>query len=245
MRSLCLAIALAACGDVQKVPDAAVPDAYQPDSSAEVTCGPGEMACNGVCANLTSDELYCGNCNTQCSPTQACVNSTCVPANTSCNRVREIDPAAGDGVYTNPNTAKPFFCDFTNGRTIEDLAMGQYNVAHAGYSLITYEQLTDPTFQAVFIGLYNQQAGMYLIAPWVSGNCCFSLAGGLEPHFGGSYLYPSTGTSYSCSPPSPGYTGGPWRVYQAVPGTVANPPLPDDFFTTQPVTQVDQGSVGV
>lgn len=244
MRSLWLAVALAACGDVQKVPDAAVVDAYQADAAVEVTCEDGEMTCNGICANLMTDELYCGNCNTQCSPTQACVGGTCVPANTSCNRVREIDPAAGDGVYTNPNTGKPFFCDFTNGRTIEDLAMGQYNVSHTGYSLITYEQLTDPTFQAVFIGLYNHQAGMNLIAQWVSTNCCFSLAGGLEPFFGGSYLYPSTGTGYSCSPPSPGYTGGPWLVYQADLGKVATPPLQADFFTTNPVTQVDQCSDG-
>lgn len=239
MRSLWWAIALAACGDVQKVPDAAVVDAYQPDSPKEVTCGPGETVCNGVCANLMTDELYCGNCNTQCSPTQACVNSTCIPANTSCSRVREIDPNAPDGIYRNPNTGLEFFCDFTNGKTIDGLFMGQYNATYNGYALVTYEQLTDPMYQAVFIALYNQQSGMPLITQWMSTNCCFSTVGGMEFFFGGSYLYPSTGSGYACSP-TPAYTGGPWRVYQFTKGTVMNPPLQDDFFTTNPVTQLDQ-----
>ncbi len=239
MRSLWWAIALAACGDVQKVPDAAVPDAYQADAAVEVTCATGENVCNGICTDPATDDLHCGNCMTQCSPTHGCLNGSCVPRNTACTRVREIDPDAPDGLYTNPNNGTPFFCDFTNGQTLEGLAMGEFDVTYAGYSLVTFEQLSKPAYQAAFIAFYNRQGGMPLLASWVSDNCCYSTTGGMDWHFGGSYLYPSNGGAETCSPPAPGYVGGPWRLYNAISGLVLEPPLPEDFFVTNEVTQAD------
>ena len=69
MRSLWwLAVAVIACGDIEKVPDAAVPDTYAPDSKNELRRSGGETACMGGCANMMTDELNCGACGNQCSP---------------------------------------------------------------------------------------------------------------------------------------------------------------------------------
>jgi hypothetical protein len=228
---------------VQKVPDAAIPDAYAPDSPNMLTCGAGEMVCNNTCANLMTSELYCGNCNTQCSPTQGCLNGTCVPANTSCMRVRELDPAAPDGLYRNPNNDAIFFCDFTNTRTIDGVFMGQFDATYSGYNLVKFEELSTEQYQQAFIAFYNRQGGLPLLANWVSGNCCYATTGGMILHFGGSILYPSTGSSFSCNPVSPGYTGGPWRPYHVSTSAVLNPPLPQNYFTTNAVTQDNQCTV--
>lgn len=236
MRRLWWAIAFAACGDVQKVPDAAVPDAYQPDAAMELTCASGETVCNNTCTDLMTDEFYCGNCNTQCAPTQGCVAGTCVPRNTSCTRVREVDPDAPDGVYENPNNGDVFYCDFTNGKTIDGLYMGQYNATYTGYAPITFEQLSKPEFQALFIGLYNRQGGLRLIATWDSDNCCFAMAADQRWAFGGSYLFPALGSGSACNPTG-GYTGGPYWLLQGVTQTLLTPPLPDDFFVTDPASQ--------
>src|SRR6185503_2981426 len=135
MRSFVVAVALlaCACGDVLKIPDAAVIDARSPDAPKEVSCGTGEMVCNGSCANLMTSELYCGNCTTQCSPTQGCLNGSCVPANTGCQRVKDLDPAATDGTFRNPNTGGIFYCDFTARKQYE-FGLGQHNVGYAGYA---------------------------------------------------------------------------------------------------------------
>lgn len=245
MRSLWwLAVAVTACGDVNRVPDASVPDAYTPDSPNDPMCAAGEMVCSGSCANLMTSEQHCGSCTTTCAPNHGCASGTCVPANTSCARVREIDPEAPDAVYTNPNNGNKFYCDFTNNRTFDGLYMGQYDATPAGYTLVTFEQLSDPQFQALFINLYNRQAGMPLIASWVSANCCYSTTGGMDWHFGGAILYPSTGTGFSCSPPTPGYAGGPWRVYLNSNASVMTAPLAENFFVLNPVTQVAQCSEG-
>ena len=242
MRCLWWAIALAACGDVQKVPDAAVPDAYQPDSPQEVTCGPGEMACNGVCTNPMSDELYCGNCNTQCSPTQGCVNGTCVPANTTCVRVREIEPTAPDGAYRNPNTGAVFYCDYTNGKEYE-FGIGQYNVPYFGYTLMSVASFDEAT-QVAFLAVYNLIGGFATIAPFTSGLCCITQSNNNELNFGGTYLSLALNGTNACNI---NYNG----VYQLMRGqqTPYTPPLPADFFTTNPVTEAascgDTNNIGL
>ena len=179
MRSLWVAVGLGlfACGDVQKVPDAAIPDAYTPDSASMLTCGAGEMVCNNTCANLMTSELYCGNCNTQCSPTQGCLNGTCVPANTSCMRVRELDPSAGDGAYINPNTNNAFYCDFTNSMTYDGFGFGGHNGSYPGYTMMSSANFNDPQIQRAFIAVYNKQTGLANLQPGLSGgNCCFKAA---------------------------------------------------------------------
>ncbi len=239
MRCLWWAIALAACGDVQKVPDAAVPDAYQPDPPQEVTCGSGEMSCNGVCTNPMTDELYCGNCNTQCSPTQACVNATCVPANTSCSRVREIDPTAADGAYLNPNTGDAFYCDFTNNVTYDSFAMGAFNGSYPGYTMMSSANFNDPLIQKAFIGIYNEQGGATnLMAGAQGGNCCFKAAdtgAGQMLLIGGHHIYPARVDAdvNVCGGP---YTASRYRFFLAEEGPFSPFPMPADYFTTYPAS---------
>ena len=234
MRSLWLAIALVACGDVQKVPDAAIPDAYVPDTPEMVTCGTGEMNCNGNCANVMSSELYCGNCNTQCSPTQGCLNGSCVPANTTCARVMELDPAATDGGYRNPNTGVSFYCNFTSRRQYE-FGLGQHNAGYAGFSPMTVASFDDAT-KTAFIGLYNSVSGVQTIAAFTSNTCCITQPNTNELAFGAppNYLSLSLNGANQCNIT---YNG----TYQIMKGQSASGilplPLPADFFAGNPITE--------
>jgi hypothetical protein len=220
-----------ACGDVQKVPDAQVIDAYAPDSpGAGPNCGPGEMVCNGACANVMTSELYCGNCTTQCSPTQGCLAGACVPANTSCQRVKELDPDAADGAYRNPNNSQVFACDFTLRKQYE-FGLGQYNVGYGGYTIMTVASF-DASTKAAFIAYYNLVGGFPTIAPFTSGLCCVTQPNNNELNFGGTYLSLAQNGVNTCNI---NYNG----IYQIMRGqqTVYAPPLAPDFFTTNPVTE--------
>ncbi|HEY5921754.1 MAG TPA: hypothetical protein VIV11_08790 [Kofleriaceae bacterium] len=240
MRSLWwLAFALIACGDVQKVPDAAIPDAFEPDAPPNaLMCGTGEMACNGSCANVMTSDLYCGNCNTQCSPTQGCLNGTCVDKASRCTSIRLWDPAAPDGVYYNPNTGVNMYCDFTAGITYDDITMYRFDVTPAtGYTIVRSTDFANASFAKAFIGLYNKQKGIRSFATYTSGNCCFSTTGGLDHHFAGAYIYPGIGTMVACGPPE-GYIGGRFYTLAKFNQANADETLPDNYFTVNPPTEV-------
>jgi hypothetical protein len=162
MRSFVAAVAVlaGACGEVVKAPDAATIDMFMPDSPNPMMCGTGEMNCNGTCANVMTSELFCGNCTTQCSPTQGCLAGSCVPANTTCARVRELEPTAPDGLYRNPNTSVSFYCDFTNSMTYDAFAFGAFNIAYAGHTLMSSADFNSAPVQKAFIALYNSQGGL-------------------------------------------------------------------------------------
>ena len=236
MRSFVVASVLlaCACGEVVKVPDAQVIDAYAPDGPNNVMCGSGEMSCNGACANVMTSELYCGNCNTQCSPTQGCLAGSCVPANTSCQRVKDLDPMAADGLYRNPNNNAFFYCDFTNNFTYEGVGFGSHTTAYAGWTLMSSADFANPALQKIFIALYNEQIGLVnLQVGWMSGNCCFKAAdspAGQYLALGGHYLYPAR----TVNPPNT-VCGGPYndtrmRFFEAEVGPYAPLPMPDDYF---------------
>jgi hypothetical protein len=245
MRSFVVAVALftCACGEVVKVADSGVPDTYVPDSPSSLMCNAGEMVCNGSCANIMTSELYCGNCMTQCSPTQGCFNGTCVPANTTCQRVRELDAAAPDGLYTNPNTLAFFYCDFTNNMTYEQFAIAQYNVSYANYTFMTSAHFNDPAIQKAFVALYNAQGGLVNIASGFNAtNCCFKAADAPMNqmlNLGNSYIYPAkVGVDQSqCGGP---YTDARYRMYlqQITPPEYSPQPMPDDWFATHAATIV-------
>ena len=232
MRSfgVALSLLLCACGDVLKVPDAAVIDAYVPDTVEPLMCGGGEMVCNGACANVMSSELYCGNCSTQCSPTQGCLNGTCVPANTSCSRVKELDPAVADGAFRNPNNSTVFYCDFTARKQYE-FGIGQYNLGYAGFSIMTFTTF-DAAVQKAFIGYYNLLGGFQTISTFTSGLCCITQPNNLELFFGANYMSLAQNGANACNI---AYNG----IYQLMyrQESVYTPPLPDDFFATHPVTE--------
>jgi len=236
-------MSICACGDVQKVPDASVIDAYAPDSPAEaLTCNSGEMVCNGACANVQTSELYCGNCTTQCSPTQGCLNGSCVPANTSCQRVKDLDPNAMDGAYRNVNNGQVFYCDFA-GRKQYEFGIGQYNVNYFGYTIMTVASFDQAT-KVAFIGFNNVVGGLPTIAPFTSGLCCITQPNNLELNFGGTYLSLAQNGSNACNI---NYNG----VYQIMKGqqTVYPLPFPADFFDTNPVTEAascgDTNNIGI
>jgi hypothetical protein len=241
MRSFVVAAALVACacGEVVKVPDAGTPDTYVPDSPSGLMCSAGEMACNGSCANVMTSELYCGNCTTQCTPTQGCASGACVPANTTCMRVREVDAAAPDALYINPNNGNHFYCDFTNNMTYEAFGFGQFNVSYTGYVLMTSAHFNDVAVQKAFVALYNQQGGLINIGVgFTMNNCCFKAAdaaAGQMLLLAGHYMYPAkVGTDTSqCSGP---YNDPRYRFYLAPINAFSPQPMPDDWFATHPAT---------
>ena len=234
-----VALLTCACGDVLKVPDAAAIDAYVPDSPVPpLMCGTGEMNCNGTCAKVMTSELYCGNCTTQCSPTQGCLAGSCVPANTTCARVRELEPTATDGLYTNPNNGVRFYCDFTNSMTYDAFGFGAFNIVYAGYTLMSSADFNSAPVQKAFIALYNSQAGLLNIGGgFASGNCCLKAsdaAAGQMLHFNAHSMRPAdanTGAQVCLSSyPDPKY-----RIFELV--VNSSPlPLPDDYFATRPAT---------
>ena len=237
MRSFVVAVALVACacGEVVKVPDAAVIDAYVHDSPMTVMCGAGEMNCNGTCANVMSSELYCGNCSTQCSPTQGCLNGTCVPANTSCARVKELDPMVMDGAFRNQNNSVVFYCDFTARKQYE-FGLGQWNVGYAGYALMSAANF-DAATKLAFIGYYNLVGGLQTLGSFTTTTCCITQPNNLELTFGAppNWMTLAQGGTPQCNIT---YNG----VYQVMKGQAGNgtilaPPLPPDFFTTNPVAE--------
>jgi len=243
MRSFVVAVALlsCACGDVVKVPDAAPIDVFQPDMPNTVTCGTNEMNCNGSCANVSTSELYCGNCMTQCSPTQGCLNGSCVPANTSCARVKELDAMAMDGAYRNPNNSFTFYCDFTTRKQYE-FGLGQYNVAYAGYTIMTVASF-DAGAKAAFVGYYNLVGGLPTIQTFTSGFCCVTQPNNNELNFGGTYLSLAQNGTNTCNI---AYNGT-YQIMRAQ-SSVYAPPLALDFFTTNPVTEAascgDMNNIG-
>lgn len=229
-----LSIALCACGDVNKIEKPVPVDAFQADSPPEVSCASGETVCGGTCSNPMTDEANCGACNTQCAPTQGCLNGSCVPAGITCARIRELDPTAPDGLYRHPHTNAPFYCDFTNQMTYDGIAMGQYTTAYPGYTVMAATDLDKVDMQKAFILFTNQQNGLPALSAFVSNNCCFSTAGGLRQLFGGQILYPANGATARCNQ-APSYNTPPyiWTLNGAVFFTL---PLPDNFFTTYPPT---------
>lgn len=235
MRSFVVAaVALFACGcgDVLKATDAGVADAYVPDSPVEPPmCGAGEMVCNGACANVMNSELYCGSCTTQCSPTQGCLNGTCVPANTSCSRVKELDPAVTDGAFRNPNNSTVFYCDFTARKQYE-FGVGQYNVGYFQYTIMTSASF-DAATQKAFLGYYNLIGGVPAIGSFTVGLCCVTQPNNNELYFGGAYMSLAQNGSNVCG----SYTAA--TIYQLMfqQMTVYAPPLADNFFTTNPVSE--------
>ena len=244
MRSFVVAVALltCACGEVVKTGDAGMIDVAGPDTPIPpLMCGTGEMNCNNSCANVMTSELYCGNCTTQCSPTQGCLNGSCVPANTSCARVKELDPTATDGGYRNPNNGLAFYCDYT-ARKQWEFGLGQYNVGYAGYTIMTSGSF-DAATKVAFIAYYNYVGGLQTIQAFTSGLCCVTQPNNNELNFGGNYISLAQNGANACNI---NYNG----VYQIMraQSTVWPPPLPADFFTTNPVGEAancgDMNNIG-
>jgi hypothetical protein len=148
-------------------------------------------------------------------------------------RVKDLDPAATDGAYRNPNNSQVFYCDFTARKQYE-FGLGQYNVGYGGYTIMTSASFDDGT-KAAFIGYYNLVGGLQTIAPFTSGLCCVTQPDNNELFFGGTFISLALNGVNACNI---NYNG----IYQIMRGqsTVYPTPLPPDFFTTNPVSAAAQ-----
>jgi Stigma-specific protein, Stig1 len=226
-----LVFGLAACGTVKE--DGQLVDApiVEPDAPA---CSVAEM-CDGVCTDLTTDERHCGGCTTSCTNQQGCLAGSCVDATASCTVIRALDPNAISGSYTHEANGTQFFCDMTNNLQYDELGYGQFNVAHAGFEIITGAMLTDPVAQQAFVFLFNHQAGggILLDPGFTATNCCLTTGAGVRLVLGGSLLFTAVvgATDFSCgvSHTDPKYT-----FKRVNGGAVANAPMPADYFTQFP-----------
>lgn len=231
-----LAVALLGCGDENKIPDAGVPDAYQHDAPEVPSCAPGETTCNASCADLMTSEQYCGDCDTRCAQNFACVAGSCVSANTSCARVREVDPQAPDGAYQNPNDGRWFYCDFAAGVTIDEIFVSPYTAAPAaGYEVAHAATFADPIFVKAFVAMYNQNGGHRAKVSFQTTDCCMGPAVGARYRFAGEKLYTATApVGIFCNQLISANT----HVLFAPGGDAPeDAPLPADYFTTHPVTE--------
>ena len=146
VRTTCLALALAGCGDNLSVtPDARPPDAALPDASA--ACALPTVACGGTCVNVDSDEANCGDCEVLCHGGESCTGTcTCpaafVPATLEPSQFDQFQGAGGITVAISPNVnagINPILVGFTATTPLDtdiDLAtvpLGSAPFAAAGY----------------------------------------------------------------------------------------------------------------
>jgi len=196
-------------------------------------CGTGEMVCDGVCANVMTSDVHCGNCTTECAPTQSCMAGSCVDRFVDCKAVRMANPAAPDGVYSNATTNTSFYCAY-GVNTQYDFRVNSYLTTPSGYSVVRATDFNDVNFVRAFIGTYNIDAGFKAVDAFTPSNCCMSLLAGTRYQFGAQILFTGIGTSSYCNQaiaPNTFITFG--RNGANFGGT-----LPANYFATNPVTEV-------
>ena len=229
MRSLVVAaIALAACGEVAGLHDAAI-DMYVSDAGSP-ECLEGEMLCNNTCANVQTSSLYCGNCTTQCNALEGCLNGTCRRKNSTCADIRAFDPSATDGAYLNGNTGRGMYCDFTASTSYE-FGIAQYNSPPAGFRLMRGTDFANAATQRAFIGLYNFEGGLRALVSFSGSTCCFAATpAGDEITFGGSQTYPALDGNFACSNWS---TSNVYLICRSISlSGIIGLPMPDTYFST-------------
>jgi hypothetical protein len=234
-KELLLLVCCAACGQVDKVFHDAAVDA-PPDA---LICPGAQMACGGACADLMTDNNHCGSCTTVCGVTEGCGMGTCIDATASCASIHLVFPTAASGPYTHTADGAQFFCDMSKSPPVQynALAMGRYNASYPGMTLIDGVQLQDPMSQQAFVFLFNKQGGFPALETWTANNVCTtsSTAGGTRLYFGGLYMFP-----YANGTTSGAYTMGTIYTEERIGtgGGVLTPPLPMDYFTTVPASDV-------
>lgn len=232
MRRWVLAFALMGCGDVNKLSDAGLADAYQPDGENGPMCAAGETVCNAVtCADTMTDEFNCGGCNNQCAPTQTCEAGTCT-AVTTCKQVRDLNAEAPDGLYRSPTNA-PFFCDFTNNVEYADFRVDVVTATPADYVLVTGASLAMPSFARAFLEMFNARGGVPALSTFNAGNCCLASAPDLRLLTGNSLSFLASAGQQNCEF---AYTADTvyWFSRAQNSGFVSSLPL--NFFVVNPPT---------
>lgn len=67
-----------------------------PDACEQPECSGGEVLCDGICVDTSSDDAHCGGCNTPCSGGATCVGGACQVSSGFCDWKRDVPcvPAA-------------------------------------------------------------------------------------------------------------------------------------------------------
>jgi hypothetical protein len=171
---------------------------------------------------------------------------------TTCAAIKARHPSTPEGVYTLelPRGNTLSFCDMAGATTTyPGLGFGQHGATYAGWTELASTDLQMAVKQRAFIALYNAQGGGAVnTGPgFNSNNCCFMAADSVNSEmlfFGTQYIYPAL--------PAPGgsecaasYSGSLYR-FTLTPdanAVLAPNPLPDNFFTTYPVTKANECDV--
>lgn len=122
---------------------------------------PGRKWCTSACVDTKSDWHNCGGCGVQCSPTQACVNSTCVPCPGDDCDGDGWSPAQGDccdqyNVCDLPTRVNPGAIEVA-GNGLDDDCDGRVDLSNPSYAppcdLSLPTSPTDPMDYARALGL--------------------------------------------------------------------------------------------
>ncbi len=229
--------ALGACGNVASLRQDAAIDAPDPDA---LVCVGGMLACADQCSDPMTDHDHCGACDGACTDAEDCLAGHCTDDTASCAAIKQANPAAMDGPYTHKLDGTQFYCDMTHSMQYDELGIGAFNVAHTGFTQIGGADLAAPGAQHAFIWLYNYQGGATnLVLNWSGAGCCAmrgTSAANEDLGFNGTFVGPadSTTNTFSCLAAYPAAT---YRLSQ---GSAPLPdPLPDDFFSTTTVTEIN------
>jgi hypothetical protein len=146
----------------------------------------------------------------------------------ACAMILAGDPGATSGPYGTPPS---FYCDM-RGPVVEydALAVGRYDGIYPEHTMITGTSLQDPVRAAAFVWLYNEQGGMVARATWTIMNACTSSSTGANRLNFGQWIVAIASVS--------GATFA-WDIvedtlYVVHMGGPMDPPLPSDFFVTNP-----------
>lgn len=218
------------------VADAAVdgpdPDAY--------SCAGSMLACTNTCVDPMTDKMHCGSCDTACVTGEDCTAGHCADTSANCFTIKTYHPDAMDGIYTHDLDGTKFYCDMTNGGvTYSNLSLGQSDVGHAGYALISLVDFQTVVVQTAFIALMNAQQGATRLdtgTPWTVTNCCikYSTTAMQDLAFGANNFLEPTDTAGNlvCG----GVMTLPAYSFSLAAATSQTLPIPTDFFTTHAPT---------
>jgi len=230
-----LMFALAGCGKVQALADASI-DSKLPDA---LTCSGTQELCGNACADLQSSMTSCGACGVACqADRETCMAGHCIDFNTSCAAIHAGNPNAASGLYTLLNN-KTVYCDMATGAgvTYSDLSIGQYNVAHADYTIVSLADFQAAETQDAFIALINLQHGATRLdtgTTWTVGNCCFKYSANAAEYlaFGTNNFVEPADTSAAGATVCGGAMSLPAYGFALTGATQAPLPIPAAYFAT-------------
>lgn len=232
--ALVVALCCLGCGKVSLVPDASI-DAPPPDG---LSCSAPQTDCAGTCVSLQSSAANCGACGVTCqSDRETCMAGHCVDYNTSCAAIHAGNASAPSGLFTLLN-GKTVYCDMTGaGVAYSDLSIGQFNVAHTDYTMISLADFQAAGTQDAFIALINSQHGAVRLdtgTTWTVGNCCFKYSANAAEYlaFGTNNFVEPADTSAAGATVCGGAMSLPAYGFALTGATQAPLPIPAAYFAT-------------